>query len=193
MESVTEKDRLKLFIKNMVSLRCTIVVKSELDKLGLHYNSVELGEVDLSDKASRDQLERLDIALKLTGLELMDDNKKILVEKIKTTIIELIHYKDDQIKVNLSSFLSEKLNHNYTYLSNLFSEIKGITIEQYYIANKIEKVKELLVYDELSLTEIAWKLHYSSVSHLSNQFKKMTGLTPSHFKNLKSKKRVALG
>jgi len=193
MESVTEKEKLKLYIKNMVSLRCTIVVKSELDKLGLHYNSVELGEVDLSDKASRDQLERLDIALKLTGLELMDDNKKILVEKIKTTIIELIHYKDDQIKVNLSSFLSEKLNHNYTYLSNLFSEIKGITIEQYYIANKIEKVKELLVYDELSLTEIAWKLHYSSVSHLSNQFKKMTGLTPSHFKNLKSKKRVALG
>ncbi len=192
MESVTEKDRLKLFVKNMVSLRCTIVVKSELDKLGLHYNSVELGEVDLSDKASLVQLEKLNIALKLTGLELMDDNKKILVEKIKTTIIELIHYNDDQIKVNFSSFLSEKLNHNYTYLSNLFSEIKGITIEQYYIANKIEKVKELLVYDELSLTEIAWKLHYSSVSHLSNQFKKMTGLTPSHFKNLKSKKRVGL-
>jgi len=177
----------------MVSQRCKIVVKSELDKLGFQYNSVELGEVELTDKASKEQLEKLNIALLLTGLELMDDNKKILVEKIKTTIIELIHYNDDQIKVNLSIFLSEKLNHNYTYLSNLFSEIKGITIEQYYISNKIEKVKELLVYDELSLTEIAWKLHYSSVSHLSNQFKKMTGLTPSHFKNLKTKKRVALG
>ena len=123
-EYIKEKERLKLFIKNMVSLRCTIVVKAELDKLGLHYNSVELGEVDLADKASLDQLDKLNIALKLTGLELMDDNKKILVEKIKTTIIELIHYKDDQIKINLSSFLSEKLNHNYTYLSNLFSEIK---------------------------------------------------------------------
>lgn len=182
---------MKLFIKNMISQRCKIVVKSELDKLGIHYNSVELGEVDLSDKASKEQLEKLNIALQLTGLELMDDNKKILVEKIKTIIITLIHYNDDQIKVNLSSFLSEKLNHNYTYLSNLFSEIKGTTIEQYYIANKIEKVKELLVYDELSLTEIAWKLHFSSVSHLSNQFKKMTGLTPSHFKSLKIK-RVAL-
>jgi AraC-like DNA-binding protein len=177
----------------MVCIRCKMVVKSELEKLGLHYTTVELGEVELTDKITDNQLKNLGAALELTGLELMDDNKKILVEKIKTTIIELIHYNDDQIKVNLSTFLSERLNHNYTYLSNLFSEIKGITIEQYYIANKIEKVKELLVYDELSLTEIAWKLHYSSVSHLSKQFKKMTGLTPSHFKNLKSKKRVALG
>lgn len=177
----------------MVCLRCKIVVKLELDKLGLHYNSVELGEVEIVNNASKEQLDLLGQALKLTGLELMEDNKTILVEKIKTTIIELIHFNDEQIKVNLSSFLSEKLNHNYTYLSNLFSEINGITIEQYFIANKIEKVKELLVYDELSLTEIAWKLHYSSVSHLSNQFKKMTGLTPSHFKNLKSKKRLTLG
>lgn len=177
----------------MVSIRCKMVVKSELDKLGLHYNAVELGEVDVKDKVSKEQLDQLSIALKLTGLELMDDNKKILVEKIKTLIIELIHYSDEQIKINLSDYLSQKLNHNYTYLSNLFSEVKGTTIEQFYLANKIEKVKELLVYDELNLTEIAWKLHYSSVSHLSNQFKKMTGLTPSHFKNLKHKKRIALG
>jgi AraC-like DNA-binding protein len=170
-----------------------MVVKSELEKLGLHYTTVELGEVEITDKVSQDQLDNLGTALELTGLELMNDNKKILVEKIKTIIIELIHYNDEQIKINLSDYLSEKLNHNYTYLSNLFSEVKGTTIEQFYLAHKIERVKELLVYDELNLTEIAWKLHYSSVSHLSNQFKKMTGLTPSHFKNLKNKRRAALG
>jgi AraC-like DNA-binding protein len=170
-----------------------MVVKSELDKIGIHYSTVELGEVEIVEDITKDQKETLAAALKLTGLELMEDNKKILVEKIQTTIISLIHLSDDQIKTNLSDHLSEKLNHNYTYLSNLFTEIKGNTIEQFYLANKIEKVKELLVYDELSLTEIAWKLHYSSVSHLSNQFKKMTGLTPSHFKNLKNRKRTALG
>jgi len=177
----------------MVCIRCKMVVKSELEKLGLHYTTVELGEVEITDKVSQDQLDNLGTALELTGLELMNDNKKILVEKIKTIIIELIHYNDEQIKINLSDYLSEKLNHNYTYLSNLFSEVKGTTIEQFYLAHKIERVKELLVYDELNLTEIAWKLHYSSVSHLSNQFKKMTGLTPSHFKNLKNKRRAALG
>jgi AraC-like DNA-binding protein len=170
-----------------------MVVKYELDKLGVHYTTVELGEVEIPDKVSKDQLDNLSVALKEIGLELMDDNKKILVEKIKTTIIELIHFNDEQIKINLSDYLSEKLNHNYTYLSNLFSEVKGTTIEQFYLANKIEKVKELLVYDELNLTEIAWKLHYSSVSHLSNQFKKMTGLTPSHFKSLKNKRRTTPG
>jgi YesN/AraC family two-component response regulator len=170
-----------------------MVVKSELEKLGVHYTTVELGEAEISGNISAKQLKQLSTALKKTGLELMDDNKTILVEKIKTIIIELVHYTDDQIKVNLSDFLSEKLNHNYTYLSNLFSEIKGTTIEKYYLTHKIEKVKELLVYDELNLTEIAWKLHYSSVAHLSNQFKKMTGLTPSHFKSLKQKRRTTLG
>lgn len=170
-----------------------MVVKYELEKLGMHYTAVELGEVEVPDDVSKDQLDILSSALELTGLELMEDSKKILVEKIKTIIIELIHYSEEQIKINLSDYLSEKLNHNYTYLSNLFSEVKGTTIEQFYLANKIERVKELLVYDELNLTEIAWKLHYSSVSHLSNQFKKMTGLTPSHFKNLKNKRRSALG
>jgi len=177
----------------MVCIRCKMAVKSELEKLGLHYTTIDLGEVEITDKISKDQLDNLKVALKLTGLELMDDNNKILVEKIKTIIIELIHYNDEQIKINLSDYLSEKLNHNYTYLSNLFSEVKGTTIEQFYLSHKIEKVKELLVYNELNLTEIAWKLHYSSVSHLSNQFKKMTGLTPSHFKNLKLKRRVSLG
>lgn len=177
----------------MVCIRCKMVVKSELEKLGLHFSGLELGEVEIRDKISKDQLDNLAAALKLTGLELMDDSKQILVEKIKTIIIELIHHTDEQIKINLSDYLTDKLNHNYTYLSNLFSDVKGTTIEQFYLANKIEKVKELLVYDELNLTEIAWKLHYSSISHLSNQFKKMTGLTPSHFKKLRKHKRTALG
>jgi AraC-like DNA-binding protein len=176
----------------MVCIRCKMIVKSELEKLGLNFTTVELGVAEITDSISQDQLDTLKAALQKTGLELMDDRKKILVEKIRTTIIELIHYNDEQIKINLSDYLSEKLNHNYTYLSNLFSEVKGITIEQFYLANKIEKVKELLVYDELNLSEIAWKLHYSSVGHLSNQFKKMTGLTPSHFKNLKRKRRAPL-
>ena len=177
----------------MVCIHCKMVVKSELEKLGLHYIFVDLGEAEIKGEISEEQIDRLSIALKKSGLELMDDKKSMLVEKIKTIIIELVHYSDDQIKINLSDYLSEKLNHNYTYLANLFSEVKGTTIEKFYLAHKIEKVKELLVYDELNLTEIAWKLHYSSVSHLSNQFKKMTGLTPSHFKNLRLKRRAALG
>ena len=184
---------MKIYIRNMVCIRCKMVVKSELEKLGLHNVTVGLGEAEIREEISAKQLENLRVALKKTGLELMDDKKNILVEKIKTIIIEMVHYSDDQIKTNLSDYLIEKLNYNYTYLANLFSEVKGITIEQFYLAHKIEKVKELLVYDELNLTEIAWKLHYSSVAHLSNQFKKMTGLTPSHFKNLKNKKRRTLG
>ena len=177
----------------MVCTRCQTVVKSELQKLGLHYSYVDLGEAEILEDLTLELQSQLNNALKKSGLELMDDKKSILVEKIKTTIIELIHYTDDQIKVNLSDYLSEKLNYNYTYLSNLFTETRGTTIEKYYLAHRIEKAKELLVYDELNLSEIAYKLHYSSVAHLSNQFKKMTGLTPSHFKNLKHKKRITLG
>ena len=184
---------MKIYIQNMVCVRCKMVVKSELNKLGLHYAAVELGEAEVMEDISAEQMKHLGAALKKTGLQLMDDKKSILVEKIKTTIIELVHYTDDQIKTNLSDYLSEKLSYNYTYLANLFSEFKGTTIEKFYLAHKIEKVKELLVYDELNLTEIADKLHYSSVAHLSNQFKKMTGLTPSHFKNLKHKRRETLG
>ena len=177
----------------MVCIRCKMVVKSELDKLGLHYTRVELGEVEIMENISSEKIQRLNVALKKTGLELLDDHKTIMVEKIKSIIIEMVHYSDEQIKINLSDYLSEKLNHNYTYLSNLFSEVKGTNIEKYYLTHKIEKVKELLVYDELNLTEIAYKMHYSSVAHLSNQFKKMTGLTPSHFKNLKNKRRKTFG
>jgi AraC-like DNA-binding protein len=167
-----------------------MVVKYELDKLGLHYTRVELGEVEILEDLSDMQQNNLNDALKSCGLELMDDKKSILVEKIKAVIIELVHYTDDMIKINLSDYISQKLNHNYSYLSNLFSEVKGTSIEKFYLENKIEKVKELLVYDELNLTEIAYKLHYSSVAHLSSQFKKMTGLTPSHFKDLKHIKRT---
>jgi AraC-like DNA-binding protein len=181
-----------LYIKNMVSIRCQMVVKSELERLGINYTKVEVGEVEIISKVSKDQLYSLAAALKLTGLELMVDNKLILVERIKTIIIDHIHNSEGQLKINFSDFLSKKLNHNYNYLSNLFFEVKGTSIEQYFLSHKIEKVKELLVYDELNLTEIAWKLNFSSVSHLSNQFKKMTGLTPSHFKNLKIKKRTSL-
>ena len=177
----------------MVCIRCKMVVKSELEKLGLHNSIVELGEAVIREDISSEQLDRLNIALKKSGLELMDDKKSILVEKIKAVIIELVHYNEEQIKINLSDYLSEKLNHNYTYLANLFSEVKGTSIEQFYLAHKIEKVKELLVYDELNLTEIAYKLNYSSVAHLSNQFKKMTGLTPSHFKSLKRIRSNSLG
>jgi len=170
-----------------------MVVKSELEKLGLHHLTLELGETEIMEDISKEQLARLDVDLKKSGLELIDDKKSILVERIKTLIIELVHYADDQIKINLSDYLSAKLNHDYYYLANLFSEVKGTTIENFYLNHKIEKVKELLVYDELNLTEIAFKMHYSSVAHLSNQFKKMTGLTPSHFKNLRLKRRSALG
>lgn len=182
-----------LHIKNMVSNRCKMVVKSELQKHGLHFTTVQLGEVEVMESISAELYDTLNTGLKKTGLELMDDKNSILVERIKILIIELVHYTEEQIKINLSDYLSDKLNHNYTYLSNLFSEVKGTTIEQYFLAHKIERVKELLVYDELNLTEIAYKMHYSSVAHLSNQFKKMTGLTPSHFKNLKNKKRNTLG
>jgi AraC-like DNA-binding protein len=183
---------MKIYIRNMVCIRCKMVVKSELEKLGMQYISVDLGEAEISDDISNEQLNKFGIALKKSGLELMDDKKSIIVEKIKTIIIELVHYTDEDIKVTLSDYISEKLHHNYSYLSNLFSEVKGTTIEKFYLAHKIEKVKELLVYDELTLTQIAFKMHYSSVSHLSGQFRKMTGLTPSHFKNLKHKRRRTL-
>ena len=176
----------------MVTIRCKMVVKSELEKLGVIASNIELGEVVTREDLSAEQLDRLSAGLKRSGLELMDDKKSILVEKIKAVIIELVHYNEEQIKINLSDYLSEKLSYDYTYLANLFSEVKGTTIEQFYLAHKIEKVKELLVYDELNLTEIAYRLHYSSVAHLSNQFKKITGLTPSHFKNLKHKRRHTL-
>jgi AraC-like DNA-binding protein len=169
-----------------------MVVKTELEKLGLSYSRIELGETEIIGDISPAQLNDLDIALRQSELELLNDHKAILVEKIKTIIIDQVHHIDDQVKVNFSDFLSEKLNHNYTYLANIFSDIVGVTIEQFYISHKIEKVKELLAYGDLNLSEIAWKLHYSSVAHLSFQFKKKTGMTPSQFKNLRKRNRMGL-
>ncbi len=183
---------MKIYIKNMVCIRCQMVVKSELKKLGLQFVDVKIGEANIIGELSLEQIKQLDTELKKSGLLIMDNKKSILVEKIKVAIIELVHYNDEQIKVNLSDYLSDKLKHNYTYLANLFSLVKGITIEKFYLAHKIEKVKELIIYDELSISEIAYKMHYSSVAHLSNQFKKITGLTPSHFKMMKNKRRGTL-
>ena len=173
----------------MVSARCKITVKDELKKLGLHFIMVELGEVEIMENISAQQRELLKVGLLSSGLELMDDKRSVLIERIKNVIIEMVHHSDEVVRVNFSHYLSEKLNHDYTYLSNLFSEVQGTTIEQFIIAHKIERIKELIIYGELNITEIAWKMKYSSVAHLSNQFKKMTGLSPSHFKQLKDKRR----
>ena len=166
-----------------------MVVKEELKKLGLHFIVVDLGEVEIMENISKAQEQQLKQALLESGLEFMDDKKSILIEKVKNVLTEMIHHSDELPKVNYSDYISEKLDYDYTYLSNLFSEVKGITIQQFIIINKIERAKELLLYDELSLTEISYKLHYSSVAHLSNQFKKITGLTPSHYRQMKDKKR----
>ena len=173
----------------MVSIRCKMLVKADLERLGLHPTAIELGEVGILENITQAQRDQLNKSLKKAGLELMDDKKAMLVEKIKHVIIEMIHYSEEPPLTKYSVFLSEKLNYDYTYLANLFSEVRGITIEHFIIIHKIERVKELLVYDDLNLTEIADMLHYSSVGHLSNQFKKITGLTPSHFRKLKEKRR----
>ncbi|MGM0580867.1 MAG: helix-turn-helix domain-containing protein [Bacteroidota bacterium] len=175
----------KLYIKYMVSLRCKMMVKEELNKLGLHCVILNLGTVEILEDITECQREQLKINLQKSGLELMGDKKSILIEKIKNVIIEMIHYCDELPKENYSSYISNKLDYDYTYLANIFSEVKGITIQQFIINHKIEKIKELLLYDELSLSEISYKLHYSSVAHLSNQFKKNTGLSPSFYKQMK--------
>jgi AraC-like DNA-binding protein len=176
----------------MVCIRCKMVVKEELTKLGLHYAVVDLGEAEVFENMTTEQHDKLKVMLLKSGLELMDDKKSVLIQKIKNVIVELVHYAEDPLTIKFSEFLAQKLNHDYTYLANLFSEVQGITIEKFLIAHRIERVKELLVYDELNLTEIAYRMHYSSVAHLSTQFKKVTGLTPSHFKQLKDKRRSML-
>jgi AraC-like DNA-binding protein len=173
----------------MVSARCKMAVKEELKKLGLHFVVVDLGEVEIMEDLSIDQRVQLKIGLLNSGLELMDDKRAMLIERINNVITEMIHHSDEAPKINYSDYISQKLDYDYTYLSNLFSEVKGITIQQFIIIHKIERAKELLLYDELNLTEISYKLHYSSVAHLSNQFKKVTGLTPSDYKKIKDKKR----
>jgi AraC-like DNA-binding protein len=169
-----------------------MMVKEELKRLGLHFVIVDLGVVEILEDITPKQFNQLKQNLALSGLELLDDKKAILIEKIKNVIIEMIHYTEELPKNNYSDYISEKLNQDYTYLSNIFSEVKGITIQQFIINHKIERVKELLLYDELNLTEISYLLNYSSVAHLSNQFKKVTGLSPSFFKQLKHKRNKNL-
>ncbi|MFA4869948.1 MAG: helix-turn-helix domain-containing protein [Pedobacter sp.] len=182
----------ELFVKNMVCNRCIMVIQNELEKLGLDFTNIKLGEVTLARALTPDERNSLEAVLVPLGFHVIDDKKSRIIEKIKNVIIYLVHDQDNSAKTNLSDILSDKLSHEYNYLSNLFSEVEGITIEKYFIAQKIEKVKELLVYDELSLSEIAIRLNYSSVGYLSNQFKKVTGLTPSHFKQIRENKRKSL-
>lgn len=173
----------------MISNHCKLTVKEELKKLGLHFIMLDLGEVDIMEDLSEEQLEQLKAALLNSGFELMDNKRAILIEKIKNTIIELIHHTEATLKINFSEFLSKKLKYDYTYMANLFSEVQGSTIEQFIISHKVERIKELIIYGELNMTEIAWNMNYSSVAHLSNQFKKVTGLSPTHFKKMKDKRR----
>ncbi len=173
----------------MVSLRCKLMVKQELERLGLHYTSIELGAIEIVETINDEQKVKLKRNLALSGLELLDDKKNILIDKIKNVIIEMVHYTDEVPKVNYSEYISEKLNYDYTYLSNLFSEVKGITIQHFIIKHKIERAKELILYDQLNLSEISYKLHYSSVAHLSTQFKKVTGHSPTFYKKLGKTRR----
>lgn len=183
---------MKIFIQNMVSLRCKMMVKTEMDKLDLAYKTVELGEVELRKPLEQEEWLLLKKALHKSGLELMDDKKAMLIEKIINIIVEMVHYSDELPQANFSVYLSEQLDQNYNRLSEIFSKTKGITIEQFIILHKIERIKELIIYDELSITEISYKMHYSSVAHLSKQFKHATGLTPSFFKLLSLRKRTNL-
>lgn len=184
--------KVKLYIKYMVSLRCKLMVKEELSRLGIKYVVVDLGVVEILENILPEQRELLKINLLKSGLVLLDDKKSILIERIQNVIIEMIHYAEELPKVNYSEYISEQIGYDYTYLSNMFAEVKGITLQNYIIIHRIEKVKELLLYDELTLTEISCRLQYSSVSHLSNQFKKITGLTPSFYKHMKKKRKVNL-
>ena len=183
---------MKLYIKNMVCSRCIMVVKSELEQLGLHPISVNLGEAEIEEEINENQKDILLKNLQSIGFDLIDDKKTKTIEKVKNLIVDLVHHKNNDLKINLSDYLAENLNQDYNSLSNLFSEVENTTIEKYFISQKIEKVKELLIYDEHSLSEIADILNYSNVAHLSNQFKKITGYTPTGFKQLKDKKRIQL-
>jgi AraC-like DNA-binding protein len=176
----------------MVSLRCKLIVKEELGNLGIKHGKIDLGMVELFERISPVLREQLNMNLRKSGLELLDDKLSILIERIQNIVVEMVHYSDEQPKINFSAYISEKLGYNYTYLSNIFAEVKGITLQNYIIIHKIEKVKELLLYDELDLSQISYLLHYSSLAHLSSQFKKITGLSPSFFKKMKKKRTINL-
>ena len=181
-----------LHIKYMVSLRCILMVQEVLNNLGIAYTDLELGRVEITDDLTKEQYDQLNLNLRKMKLELLDDARHILIEKVKIIVIEMVHHADKFPNINFSAYISEKLNLDYAYVSNVFSEVKGITLQQYIIIHRIERAKELLIYDELSVKEIAFKLNYSSVAHFSNQFKKVTGFTPIEFKQLRSNHRTSL-
>ena len=183
---------MKIHIKYMVSNRCKMVVRTALKDLGVHFVLLELGEVEIMERLTGEQRDYLKNTLEDAGLELIDDKRSILIEKIKSAVIDLVHHPEDSIKVNVSTYLGEKLDHDYTYLANIFSQVQGISIEQFIILHKVEKIKEFLMYGELNISEISYKMNYSSTAHLSTQFKKVTGLTPSQFKQLKEKRRKSI-
>ena len=189
--AVTRETAESIHIKNMVCNRCIMVVQQELEKLGVRPMSVTLGEARFTERPTPEQLLGIRDALSAVGFELIDDKKSQLIEQVKGLILDVVHHQK-KLKSNLSDFLAMQIGKDYSYISNLFSEVEGTTIEQYVIHQKIEKVKELLVYDELTLSEIAHQMHYSSVAHLSNQFKKITGLTPSYFRKIKDNKRLPI-
>lgn len=180
------------FIRNMVCNRCIMVVQNTFESQGYPPKRIILGEVETAKQVPPDDLEQIRKTLVGFGFEMMDDTVSVLIEKIKTLVIEMVHYNGEPIKVNYSVYIESKLQKDYHYLSNLFSDVTGVTIEKYIISQKIERVKELLVYDEMTLSEIANELGYSSVAYLSQQFKKVTGLTPGHFKQIKENKRKPL-
>lgn len=188
-QATSNLSKMKLYVKNMVCSRCKMAVRSELEKLGLHAVSVELGEVEIQETNIDNVKTDLVLNLQTLGFDFIDDKKSKIIEKIKNLIVDLVQNKNNQIDTNLSDYLAQQLAQDYRTLSNLFSEVEGVTIEKYFINQKIEKVKELLMYDEMTLNEISYFLNYSSVAHLSNQFKKVTGFSPSYFKQLKDKKR----
>jgi YesN/AraC family two-component response regulator len=183
---------MRIYIKYMVSLRCKMIVKQELQRLKIPFLSIDLGTVELAKAITLEQHDELQISMHKYGLELLDDKKTIIVEQVKCLIIEMVHYSEEVPSLNTSRFISEKLGYNYTYLSNLFSEVKGMTIQHFIILQKIERAKELLLYNDITLTEIAHLLKYSSVAYLSNQFKKVTGLSPSFFRGLKNARREGI-
>ncbi|MGL4994392.1 MAG: helix-turn-helix domain-containing protein [Bacteroidales bacterium] len=178
-----------IYIKNMVCDRCTLVVRDIFEQLNIAINNIRLGEIDILEPLASDQLDALRYSLEEVGFEIIDDRCSKLIEQIKSSIRELVHRNDCDLKVNISDYVANSLKHEYNSLSSLFSQVEGVTIERYYIAQRVERVKELLIYDDLSLSEIAYKLNYSSTAHLSNQFKKFTGLTPTFYKQLADKRR----
>lgn len=183
---------MKIYVKNMACESCVIFVKTALEELEIPTVKVDLGEIETKEDISDTDKKKLNSKIKKAGLELLEKKKGVLIEKIRKVAIDYVYKSDEKPNIKFSVLLSKKLNYSYTYLANFFSEVEATTLEQFIISLKIERIKELIILEEFTFSEIAYKLHYSSVAHLSNQFKKITGLTPTHFKELKEKRRATI-